>query len=85
MTVAGDGIRGFSGDGGLAVIAQVYSPRGVYAEIGGLLLIADTYNHRVRMVNSAGMISTIAGMGSYGFSGDGQSAMTAKLAFPSAV
>lgn len=63
-TLAGTGVPGFSGDNGPAATAQLSGPHGVVVDASGNLLIADTYNNRVRMVNSAGVISTIAGCAS---------------------
>ena len=70
-TVAGNGQAGFSGDGGLATQATLNSPFAVAVGPGGNLYISDEGNLRVRMVNSAGVISTIAGNGRPGYSGDG--------------
>ena len=84
-TVAGDGGVGFSGDGGAATAAQLSGPRGVAVDGSGNLYIADYSNHRIRKVNSAGVISTVAGSGTAGFSGDGGAAMAAQLNFPSGV
>ena len=84
-TVAGDGTRGFSGDGGAAVAAQLSRPYGVAPDGMGNLYIADATNHRIRKVDSAGVISTVAGDGTFGFGGDGGPAVAAQLASPSRV
>jgi sugar lactone lactonase YvrE len=84
-TVAGTGIQGYSGDGGPAAQAKVYEPWGVAADTLGNLYIADTSNQRIRKVNKDGIISTVAGNGSYGFSGDGGPAAQARLYEPSGV
>ncbi len=84
-TIAGTGARGFSGDGGPAVVAQLHEPRGVAVDGSGNLYIADFYNHRVRRVDASGTITTIAGTGARGFSGDGGPAVQAQLAFPTGV
>ena len=84
-TVAGDGGVGFSGDGGAATAAQLSGPRGVAVDGSGNLYIAGYSNHRIRKVDSAGVISTVAGSGTAGFSGDGGAAMAAQLNFPSGV
>jgi RHS repeat-associated protein len=84
-TIAGNGSPGFSGDGGPATAAQLYKPRAVAVGPDGSLYIADGFNYRVRRVGPAGTITTIAGNGSPGFSGDGGPATAAQLASPAAV
>ena len=84
-TIAGTGERGFAGDGGPAVQAQFTYPRGIAADSDGNLFIADLSNHRIRKVDSAGLISTIAGTGEPGFGGDGGPAVQAQLASPTGV
>ena len=81
-TVAGDGTPGFGGDGGPAVAAQLRSPTGVAVDGAGNLYIADSFNHRIRKVDAAGGISTVAGTGTWGFGGDGGAAEAAQLASP---
>ena len=81
-TVAGNGIAGFSGDGGLAINAELNWPTGLAVDNLGNLYIADTSNVRVRKVDAAGIISTVAGNGVVGFSGDGGPAVNAELNFP---
>ncbi|RYE84554.1 MAG: hypothetical protein EOO65_02060 [Methanosarcinales archaeon] len=88
-TVAGDGTAGFSGDGGAAQAAWLYSPTGVTAvtnaSSGGVVMfIADSYNHRIRRVDEGG-IFTVAGTGTAGFSGDGGAAQAARLNNPTGV
>jgi gliding motility-associated-like protein len=79
-TVAGSRIRGYAGDGGLATACQLYLPRDVAVDGAGNLYIADMYNSRVRKVNAAdGKISTVAGNGTWGYSGDGGAATAAQL------
>jgi hypothetical protein len=80
-TVAGTGTAGFSGDGGPATAAQLNFPAGVVA-YGGGFLIADANNQRVRLVMPGGTITTVAGTGTAGFSGDGGPATSANLAGP---
>jgi trimeric autotransporter adhesin len=85
-TVAGDGPYGFSGDGGLATSATLKYPRDVFVDASGNIYIADTNNHRIRMVTkSTGIITTVAGDGTYGFSGDGGLATSARLYYPQGV
>jgi sugar lactone lactonase YvrE len=84
-TVAGTGTAGFSGDGGPAIRAQLNGPTGVAVDATGTLLIADTANNRVRRVSPDGIITTVAGSGAKGFSGDGGAAVNAKLSGPTGV
>ncbi len=83
-TVAGDGEQGFAGDGGPASSAQLDSPAGVAVNAAGDIYIADTHNQRIRKV-SGGTITTIAGTGIAGFSGDSGVAASAQLSNPSAL
>ena len=80
-TVAGTGLEGFSGDGGPATNARLNRPTSVLFT-GGNLYIADSSNQRIRRVNSEGTITTVAGNGAIGFSGDGGPATSASLMFP---
>ena len=84
-TVAGNGTSGFSGDGGPATAASFFNPVRVIVDASANLYIADQSNHRVRKVDSSGMVSTIAGSGSSGFSGDGSAATSAALNNPTAL
>ena len=79
---AGNGDFGFSGDSGLAVNAELYDPFGVAVDSAGYVYIADTFNSRIRKVSADGVITTIAGSGRLGYSGDGGSATSASLYFP---
>ena len=82
-TVAGNGTRGVSGDGGPGTSASLAYPYGVAVDGGGNLLIADTYNYRIRrLAAGTGVITTLAGTGVEGFSGDGGPATSASLASP---
>jgi uncharacterized protein (TIGR03437 family) len=82
MTLAGNGSATFSGDGGPATRASLNDPRGVAVDGGNNVYIADAANQRIRMVNSSGVITTVAGNGVYGFAGDGGPATRASLAYP---
>ncbi|HSZ01673.1 MAG TPA: hypothetical protein VK788_19405 [Terriglobales bacterium] len=81
-TFAGNGTCGFGGDGGPATSANLNFPRSMTFDSSGNLYIADTANHRVREVNTSGTISTFAGNGLAGFSGDGGAATLAKIGNP---
>ena len=81
-TVAGSGTPGFSGDNGPATSAQLDAPNGVATLPDGSVLIADSNNNRVRRVSPAGVITTVAGTGVPGLSGDNGPATSAQLAFP---
>jgi hypothetical protein len=84
-TVAGTGQAGFNGDGISATTARINGPRGTTVDSEGSLYFADYFNHRVRKVDSKGIITTIAGTGQSGFSGDGGPATQAKLNLPTGV
>lgn len=84
-TVAGNGNTSFSGDGGTATNAAIRGPYSMAMDIMGNLLIADTANNRIRKVDTNGIISTIAGNGTSGFSGDGGAATNAGLYQPKGV
>ena len=81
-TVAGSGVKGSAGDGGPAIGAQLMTPRNVAVDAAGNLYISEFEGHRVRRVDAAGRISTVAGTGVAGFRGDGALASNAQLAFP---
>jgi uncharacterized protein (TIGR03437 family) len=82
--VAGNGTRGFSGDGGPATSAQLSGPSGVAVDSAGNLYIVDQFNYRIRKV-SGGVITTVAGNGTHGFSGDNGPATSAQLSSPSGI
>jgi hypothetical protein len=85
-TVAGSGVAGFAGEGGTATAARLYYPVGVAVDGAGNLYIADQSNQRVRKVTAAtGIISTIAGNGTAGGTGDGGAATAAELYNPQSV
>src|ERR1700756_3391342 len=81
-TVAGNGTEGFSGDGGPATSATLNTPIGVAVDSAGNLYIADAFNNRIRKVNAAGVITTVAGNGDARFSGDHAAATIASLSAP---
>ena len=84
-TVAGNDVGGFSGDGGPATAASLYTPHGAAVSSDDSLYIADYNNSRIRRVGPDGIITTVAGNGGAGFSGDGGSAVAASLGYPSGV
>jgi len=81
-TVAGNGTAGYSGDGGPATTAQLDNAHGVAVDSVGNVYIADAANNRIRKVDTAGIISTIAGSSDAGYSGDGGAAQSAQLSLP---
>ena len=89
-TVAGSGRRGFAGDGGPALEAEFALPVGqrghpaghIALAPDGTLYLADTENNRIRRIGPDGIVSTVAGRGSYGAGGDGGPAVAAELAYP---
>lgn len=81
--IAGNGSAGFSGDGGFATRASLNFPGDLAVDSLGNLYIADTFNNRIRRVDaSTGIITTVAGNGTAGFSGDGGPAVSASLNAP---
>ena len=84
-TIAGNGTIGYSGDHGPAVSAELYALQGVVVMHGGNLYIADSWNHRIRMIDGSGTITTVVGNGVGTFAGDGGAAATASLYDPVAV
>ncbi len=82
-TVAGTGTAGYTGDGGAATSAELFDPSGVAVDSAGNVYIADSDNNVVRKVTaSTQVITTIAGTGTYGYSGDNGPATSAQLATP---
>ena len=81
-TIAGTGTAGFSGDGSYAGSAMLNDPDKVTVDNWGNIYIADFGNHRIRMINSMGTITTVAGNGTAGYSGDGGPATAAALQYP---
>ncbi len=89
-TIAGNGVGtpqtgAFSGDGGPATSASLNNPTAIAFDSSGVLYIADQFNLRIRRVTLDGTITTIAGNGSAGYTGDGGSALAASLNFPGAI
>ena len=84
-TVAGNGIPGYSGDGGPATEAQMYNPHDVAVDASGNLYFPEMSNHCIRKVDTSGIITTVAGNGTYGYSGDGGPAIEAQLRNPRSV
>lgn len=84
-TIAGNGTLGFSGDEGPADLAEFNDPAGICGDIFGNIYVADEFNNRIRKISAAGIISTIAGGGGRGYSGDGGPATQAELYYPSGV
>ncbi len=80
--LAGTGGADYSGDGGPATQAQLRRPLGVAVDAAGNMYIADTNNHRIRKVDTSGTITTVAGDGTTGYSGDGGPATQAQLTYP---
>jgi len=81
-TVAGTGERGYSGDGGPAIEAKLKGPTRMRLDAGGNLYFCETTNHVIRRLDKNGTISTVAGTGEAGYSGDGALATEAKLYIP---
>ncbi len=81
-TIAGTGILSYSGDGGAAIVANLNVPQGLAIDTLGNIYVCDILNHRIRKINELGVISTFAGTGSMGFSGDGGPATAAQLNTP---
>jgi sugar lactone lactonase YvrE len=84
-TLAGSGIGAYCGDGGPATSGCLQFPFGVLADGSGAVLVADTSNHRIRLVDAGGTITTVAGNGSGSFCGDGGPATSACLNWPSKI
>jgi sugar lactone lactonase YvrE len=82
LTIAGSGKSGSMGDGGTATEAQLHSPRNITLDTAGNLYISEFEGHRVRQVTPTGQISTVAGTGTAGLSGDGGPATAAQLGYP---
>ena len=85
FTVAGTGVAGYSGDGGLGTSATLNSPRDIALDKNGNLYIVDQLNHRIRVLDNRGMMRTLAGKGQAGFSGDGGDPLKASFNGPSGI
>ncbi len=81
-TFAGNGYANYTGDGGQATSAELIAPYGLALDGLGNLYVADNGNNCIRKINAAGIISTFAGNGTYGYSGDGGAANLAELKVP---
>lgn len=81
-TIAGVGINGYSGDGGPATAAEIDGPNKISFDALGNLYFVDGFNSRIRKIDTAGIISTVAGSGVAGYSGDGGLATAAQLNLP---
>ncbi|HTE25451.1 NHL domain-containing protein [Flavitalea sp.] len=84
-TIAGNKTYGFSGDGGPATSAQLAYPGSTAIDNAGNVYVSDIQNHRIRKISTTGIITTIAGNGGSGYSGDGGQAINSKFAFPGSV
>lgn len=82
MSVAGTGMKPFTGDGGPATEAQIDNPMGLAVDSSGNVFISDTNHHRIRKISPDGIITTIAGTGARGFRGDNGPATEARLNDP---
>jgi uncharacterized protein (TIGR03437 family) len=78
-TIAGTNVPGFSGDDGPAASAQIHGPVGIDVDAAGNIFFADYFNGRIRKISTSGVISTVAGFGTFAYSGDGASALQAGM------
>jgi uncharacterized protein (TIGR03437 family) len=84
-TFAGSATAGFGGDGGPVAAATFNNPSAIVIDAAGNIYIADTFNFRIRKISTSGIITTVAGNGSSGFSGDGGPATSAQLTSPTGI
>lgn len=82
-TIAGNGISGYSGDGGMALMASLNGPESLTIDNLDNIYFCDASNNVIRKINTFGIISTIAGTGDFGYNGDGGQAINAKIYYPS--
>jgi sugar lactone lactonase YvrE len=85
FTIAGTGTAGYSGDNGQATSAQINGPNGLATDSSGNIYIGDRINQRIRKIDSNGVITTVAGNGQQGYSGDNGPATSAQLNSPNGV
>ena len=84
-TIAGDGSGAYNGDGINSTSAELNNPSGIAIDASGNIYIADQSNERIRKINTSGIISTVAGNGSYGYTGDGVQATASELFNPQGI
>lgn len=84
-TIGGNGVYGYSGDGGPATSAMITGPYDIHVDRLGNVYFADNANQRVRKISTSGIITTVAGTGTAGYNGDGILASTARLNSPGGV
>lgn len=84
-TIAGTGVNGYSGDGGPAINANFGFPAGLSASATGDVYVADYNNNRIRKIDAAGIVTTVAGNGTATYAGDGTLATTASINLPTGV
>ena len=82
VTIAGNGTAGYNGDGIAGTTAALNDPNGVAVDSSGIVYVADRLNYRIRKVSPAGIITTIAGNGTIGYTGDNAAATAATLSYP---
>jgi internalin A len=82
MTIAGNNTRGFSGNEGLAIAAQLYEPLGLAFDASGNLYVSDSGNQLIRVIDTNGNINAFAGILEAGYSGDGGLATAAQFYYP---
>jgi sugar lactone lactonase YvrE len=82
QTVVGNGVQGFAGDGGAASNAELDTPMGLAVDGDGRIFVADSHNQRIRVIATNGVISTFAGNGVTGYTGDGGPSTSAELSLP---